>query len=363
MNRVAIVTSHLQPGDAVSNDVLGMCGAFAKRGYDARIYSESSDLTGAQVFKVSDIHQFLTDPSDLLVYHYSIGWDPGLQLLRTRKCRTAIKYHNVTPPEAFAGISPWHEKKCRAGIEELKEVVRAGCDLYMADSPYNRDDLVAEGINEESCFVVPPFHHIEELQFVEADTETLDQYRDSRTNVLMVGRVAPHKGQDALIKAFALYHHDHDPGSRLLIVGKEESAFEIYSRRLRKLANFFAIDDAVLFAGGVSLSELKAYYLLSKVFAIASQHEGFCVPVVEAMSLTVPVVAYASSAIPDTVGGAGIVLDERDPRFMAEAINRLVKDEALNFEFGLMGRQRYEDHFTTEKIEAELFRAVESLGS
>jgi hypothetical protein len=92
MNRVAIVTSHLQPGDAVSNDVLGMGSAFAKRGYDARVYSESSDLTGTQVFKVSDIHQFLTDPSDLLVYHYSIGWDPGLQLLRTRKCRTAIKY-------------------------------------------------------------------------------------------------------------------------------------------------------------------------------------------------------------------------------------------------------------------------------
>jgi glycosyltransferase involved in cell wall biosynthesis len=360
MTRVAIVTSHLQPGDAVSNDVLGMGAAFAKRGFDARVYSESSDLTDEQVFNVSEIHEFLKDKSDLMVYHYSIGWKPGLDLLRSVKSSTAIKYHNITPPECFAGISPWHEEKCRAGIVELKDVVRAECDLYLADSKFNRDDLVAEGIKEEHCFVVPPFHHIDNLQFVEADTETLDACRDGRTNILMVGRVAPHKGQDDLIKAFAAYHHDHDPGSRLFIVGKEEEAFEIYSQRLRALASYFALDDAVVFTGGVSLSELKAYYLLSKVFAIASRHEGFCVPVVEAMSLTVPVVAYASSAIPDTVGGAGMVL-ERDPQLMAEAINRLVKDEALNFEFGLLGRQRYEDHFTTQKIEEELFRVVARL--
>ena len=361
MTRVAIVTSHLQPGDAVSNDVLGMGSAFTKRGFDARVYSESSDLTDAQVFDVSEIHEFLRDKSDLLVYHYSIGWKPGLSLLRTAKCRTAIKYHNITPPESFAGISPWHEEKCRTGIEELKDVVRAKCNLYLADSKYNRDDLVAEGIAEENCFVVPPFHHIDHLQFIEADTKTLDAYRDGRTNVLMVGRVAPHKGHDDLIRAFAAYHHDHDPGSRLFIVGKEEAAFEIYSTRLRALANDFVVDDAVLFTGGVPLSELKAYYLLSKVFAIASQHEGFCVPVVEAMSLTVPVVAYASTAIPDTVGGAGIVLEERNPQLMSEAINSLVKDEALNFELGLMGRQRYEDYFTTQHIEDELFRVIARL--
>jgi glycosyltransferase involved in cell wall biosynthesis len=361
MTRVAIVTSHLQPGDAVSNDVLGMGGAFAKRGFDAQVFSESSDLTDTQTSKVSEINQFLTDPEDLLVYHYSIGWEPGLRLLRIAKCRTAIKYHNVTPPESFAGISPWHEQKCREGIEELKEIVGTGCDLYLADSPYNREDLLAQGIKKENCFVVPPFHHIDYLQFIEADIDTLDAYRDGRTNVLMVGRVAPHKGHDVLIKAFALYHHDYDPQSRLLIVGKEEAAFEIYSKRLRELANFFAVAQAVHFVGGVSARELKAYYLLSRVFAIASEHEGFCVPVVEAMSLSVPVLAFASSALTGTVGGAGIVLDKRDPQAMAEGIDHLARDEALNFELGLMGRKRYEDHFATAQVEAALFEAVDSL--
>src|SRR6185295_1088848 len=222
---------------------------------------------------------------------------------------------------------------------------------------------IAEGVPREHCFVVPPFHHIDDLQFVEADTATLDRYRDARNNILMVGRVSPNKGHEALMRAFSVYHHDQDPNSRLIIVGKEEKAFEIYSRRLREMANFFALDNAVEFTGGVSLSELKAYYLLARVFAIASDHEGFCVPLVEAMSLTVPVVAYASSAIPETVGGAGIILDERDPQIMAEAINRLANDDALNFEMGLMGRQLYEDHFTTEKIEAELFKAIRTISA
>lgn len=361
MTRVAIVTSHLQPGDAVSNDVVGMAAALARRGLDSRIYSESSELTDTAVFEVSDIKEFLREPDDLLVYHYSIGWGPGLDLLRTKRSRTVIKYHNITPPEAFAGVSPWHEERCRAGLAELKEVVRVDCDLYLADSEFNRDDLVAEGVSEEKCVVVPPFNHIDDLQFAEADIQTLDMYRDARTNIVMVGRIAPHKRHDDLIEAFAVYHHDHNPGSRLFIVGKEEVPFEKYSERLRTLANFYALDKAIVFTGGVSVNELKAYYLLSSVFAIASEHEGFCVPVVEAMSLRVPVVAYTSTAIPDTVGEAGIVLDERNPQLMAEAIRHVVTDENLNFELGLMGRQRYERDFTTERIETEFFRAVNRL--
>src|SRR5262249_9234072 len=149
-------------------------------------------------------HQFLTNPSDLLIYHYSIGWQPGLDLLRKAKWRTAIKYHNVTPPHFFAGISPWHEEKCRAGLDELKDIIQTGCDLYLADSDYNRDELLVEGAAEARCFVVPPFHDIDRLQFIEADIRILDTYRDGKTNILMVGRVAPHKAHDELIRAFAV---------------------------------------------------------------------------------------------------------------------------------------------------------------
>ena len=359
--RVAVATSHLSFGDAVSNDVVGMCEAFQRRGFEARMYAGGWDFTETKVYDVSEIYEFLTDPSDLLIYHYSIGWGPGLELLRRLKCRTAIKYHNVTPPEFFTGISQWHEEKCREGRLEIEEIALAGCDIYLADSAYNLEDLLLEGVAEERCFVVAPFHHIERLHETEPDLEVIDKYRDGQTNILMVGRVAPNKGHSDLIKAFAAYHHDYNRDSRLLIVGKEAPAFETYSKGLRTLITYALSEGAVSFMGEVSDSALKAYYLLSSVFAIASEHEGFCVPVVEAMSMKVPVVAYASAAIPAIVDGAGFALRERRPFLMAEAIDRLVRDEALSFDLGLRGWQRYEQDFTNEKIEAELFRALSKL--
>lgn len=359
MNRVAILTSHLACGDAVSNDVIGMCNAFERRGHEARMFAGGSDLTTNDVGPAEEVNQFVTDAEDLLIYHYSIGWDPGIELWRNLRCRKAIKYHNVTPPEFFVGISQWHEEKCRAGREELRDIIAARCDFYLADSEYNRLDLVLEGADEHNTFVVAPFHHIERLQAIDADLPTLDAYRDGRTNILMVGRVAPHKRHDDLIKAFTIYHHNYNPDSRLLIIGKEETAFETYSRRLRELAAFLALGDAVSFIGAAEDNKLKAYYLLSNAFAIASEHEGFCVPVVEAMSMKVPVVAFASSAIPATVGDAGIVLQGREPAVMAEALDRVCRDEALNVALGAAGWERYREHFTNDKIECELFRAID----
>lgn len=358
MQRVAIVTSHLQPGDAVSNDVVGMWKAFSGRRCEARVYCESSELAEPKTFHISEIDQFLKAPSDLLIYHHSIGWRPGLELLQQVKCRTAVKYHNVTPPKYFAGISAWHEEKCATGLAELREIASAGCDFFLADSNFNREDLLFEGVDDERCFVVPPFHHIDDLRSLDADVTTLDEFRDGKANILMVGRVAPHKKHDQLIQAFAIYHHDYNPRSRLIIAGKEETAFASYSEELRALAKLFAVDDSIAFVGGTSLSQLKSLYLLAHVFATASEHEGFCVPLVEAMSMKIPVVAYADSAIPDTVQGAGIVLDKREPRLMAEAINYLMRDESLSFSLGLMGKQRYDEYFTNQRIENALFRSI-----
>jgi glycosyltransferase involved in cell wall biosynthesis len=361
MNRVAVLTSHLSKGDAVSNDVAGMCDAFQRRGYDARMFAGGSDLTETKVGDVSEVQEFLKAPEDLLVYHFSIGWKTGLDLLSAVKCRRAIKYHNVTPPEFFKGISCWHEEQCRAGREEINEIARAGCDLYLSDSAFNREDLLAAGVHRDKCFVVPPFHHIERLQMIEPDMKVLDEFRDGATNVLMVGRVAPNKGHRDLIEAFAAYHYDYNRASRLLIVGKEQESFKAYSKQLREFMTYMLSDDIVTFTNEVTDSALKAYYMLSSVFTMASEHEGFCVPALEAMSMKLPVVAYASSAVPEMVEGAGVVLNERRPYLMAEAINRLVSDEELGYVVGTMGWRRYEQQFTNERIEAELFRVLGSL--
>ncbi|HYJ47141.1 MAG TPA: glycosyltransferase family 4 protein [Pyrinomonadaceae bacterium] len=358
LNRVAILTSHLSTGDAVSNDAVGMCAAFQRRGLDARLFAGSWDPSEAEVFKADGVKEFVTGPEDLLIYHFSIEWEPGLTLLRELRCRRAIKYHNVTPPGFFEGISLWHEEKCRVGREQLTEIARMNCDLYTADSEYNRLDLLNAGAAGERCFVVPPFHHVDRLRTIEADIDVLDEYRDGKTNILMVGRVAPNKGHAALIEAFSVYYHDYNRDSRLLIVGKEEAAFRTYSERLHEWTATMLSEEAVLFTGEATDRELKSYYLMANVFAMASEHEGFCVPIIEAMSMKVPVVAYASSAIPATVGGAGLVLEERNPYLMAETIDRLAGDENLNVAFGMAGWQRYERHFANEQVEAELFEAI-----
>jgi len=361
MTKVAILTSSIRTGDAVSNDVFGMMRALEKRRHEVRIYAEGWTFEEPRVWLASKIAQFVRSPDDVLIYHYSAGWEAGLELLRELPCRTVVKYHNVTPPEFFAGISEPHVYMSRSGRQQLKDIAGVACDVYLADSPYNARELLAEGVAAARLFVVPPFHHADRFSSLLADFDVLDSYRDDYANVLMVGRVSPNKGHVALIEAFASYRYRYNSRSRLLIVGGEEVSFRDYSAHLRELIDLLWLQQAVVFTGEVSDAELKSYYLVSHVFATASEHEGFCVPLVEAMAMNVPIVAYSSSAIPETVGDAGLVWRERDPLLLAESINTFVKDEAIATALARMGQRRYVQLFTNERIEAQFMKALDNL--
>ena len=363
MARIAIVTSHVTTGAAVSSDVVGMRAVLERHGHDARVYAETSDLQVPRIWPVNEVNDFLADPADMLIYHHSIGWSPVLEMLKTVKCRTVVKYHNITPPIFFSGVSAWHEQKCREGQEQLQAIADEDCDLYLSDSDYNQQELLAIGVDESKSFVVPPFHEVEQLHAMEADLKTLDAYRDGTTNVLTVSRVAPHKGHADLLKAFAAYHHACNRNSRLLIVGREEEAFVTYGARLRELIKFLSLEDAVIFAGEISDAAMRALYLLANVFVCTSEHEGFCLPLVEAMAAKVPAAAYDSAAISETLGGAGILLEDRNPEMMAESINALTNDEAMNVAVGIEGRRRYENQFTSHAIENKLMRALSTLNT
>ena len=360
MSRVAIFTPHVTTGAAVSSDALGMQKVLAAHGRDARLYAETWDLERPRIWSVNEINDFLTNTNDILIYHHSIGWAPGLELLNL-KCRKVIKYHNITPGEFFANISPWHEEKCHEGRQQVRAIAAAHCDLYLAASDYNRQELLAAGVDPSQSFVVPPFHQIDQLHDIEADLTTLDAYRNGQTVVVSVGRIAPHKGQLDLIEAFAAYHHDYNPHSRLLIIGREETFFEKYSAQLRAKLKFLCLEDAVEFTAEVPEAALKAFYLLGNAFVFASEHEGFCLPLIEAMAMKVPIVAYEAAAIPETVGDAGILLDERDPYLMAESINSVVSDETVNVALGMLGRSRYEKNFTHSHIENKFLQALSNL--
>ena len=157
------MTSHISTGSAVSSDVLGMRIALEKHGIDARLYAESSDLEQPKIWPPNEIKDFLKDRDDILIYHHSIGWNAALGLLRDLKCRTVIKYHNITPPSFFSGISVWHEEKCREVREQLQPIVDPGCDLYLSASDYNQQELLAAGVPESKRVCVAPVHEIEQI--------------------------------------------------------------------------------------------------------------------------------------------------------------------------------------------------------
>lgn len=361
LSRIAILTPLFTIADAVSNDVFGMYETLKKSGHEVRVFANEWTTDGIGVVSVDRIQDFISNRDDILIYHYSMGWNVGLNLVKEAVCRKVVKYHNITPPEYFAGISIDYENTCRAGRLQLRDFAHLACDLYLSDSEYNMWELLLAGAEKSKSFVVPPFHHIDRLNGTEADAAVLDAYTGETANILMVGRVAPNKGHLGLIEAFATYHRNYNANSRLLIVGKELEHLESYSSSLRKLIFRLDLDSAVVFTGCVSDEQLKAYYMVADVFTITSDHEGFCVPLVEAMALKLPIIACASTAITGTVGKSGLVWKERNPHLLAESIDFLVKNESLALGLGLMGWRRYEQLYTNEKIEADLLAALSHL--
>ena len=349
MKRVAILTPSIAPADAVSNDILGERDVLKKHGNDVRIFSD-----------LAAVRKFLKNPIDILIYHHSRGWHPGVQLVRELSCRRVIRYHNVTPAEFFAGFSRTDQDLCERGRTELTDLAAAQCDLYLSASSFSMQELIAIGADPAKSFVVPPFHHIDRLLSINADKTILGKYSGT-TNILTVGRVVPNKNVHHLIEVFAHYHSDYNNNSRLIIAGKGGEGFNAYPKILHRVVQKLDLTNAVVFTGGISDEELKAYYLVADAFVTVSEHEGFCVPLVEAMSMKLPITAYASSAIPETVGDAGIVWSERNPLLIAESIDRIVRDSAVREALGRRGYRRYESMFTNEKAKRIFLQAMSKL--
>ena len=361
MTRIAILSPSLTTADAVSNDVMGEFDVLSSQGHEVRLFCETHSLKHPQLFDVAHLGKFLKSPDDILIYHFSRGWSPGLELIRELRCRRVIRYHNITPAEFFVRFSRTDQEICEAGRRELVELIAAQCDLFLSASAFSMRELIAMGAEVSRSDIVPPFHHIDRLSKVTADVRTLQKYSDDTANILAVGRVVPHKGLHQLIAMFARYYYDYNRKSRLLIVGKGGEGLSEYSKLLHTAVHKLRLGKAVVFMGGVSDEVLKACYLVANAFATTSEHEGFCVPLVEAMSMKLPITAYASTAIPETLGDAGIAWPDREPLLMAESINLFVKNATVRNALGLRGRGRYEAMFTNEKIEQTFVKAISRL--
>jgi len=362
MMHIAICTSELSYSDAVSNDVFGMFNVLNSRGLEVAIFAENIFISDPKVKYIDSIRNFIKSSNDILIYHFSIGWQKGLENLISLDCRKVIRYHNVTPPEFFHGFSNDHIALCKAGREHLSIIARLNSDLYLNDSDFNMREMISAGAETDKNFVIPPFNNVEKLSEIKPNFSIIDRYNDRKTNILTVGRISPNKGLADLIDAFAVYNKYYNNESRLIIVGdNENSRLYAYVRYLYDKVRSLNLEGSVVFTGKVYDEDLKTYFLISKVFILTSYHEGFCVPLVEAMSMKIPIVAYGSTAVTDTVGRAGLVWDKLDISLISASIDEIVTDEDSYFYLGEMGWNRYKSHFKNEVIKESFLKAVNTL--
>ena len=317
------VLATLGYGDAIGNEVLGIQRVLQRAGYESEIFVETADW---RLEHLTVDYRDLPDashPDNVLFHHFSIG-SRASRVAYALPDRMVLVYHNITPPEYFIGVHPILTQQCFLGRRELG-FYASRCDLALGDSEYNRRELEAAGFPRTDVLpVVPDFRHLAGP----ANHMQTRVFDDDWVNMLFVGRTIPNKRIEDVIRWFHVYKRWHHPRSRLLLVGSH-AGFERYIAMLHQfIARIGAAD--IYFQGHVTNEELVAYYELADVFLCASEHEGFCVPLVEAFHMGVPAIAYAAAAVPATMDGGGILITDKNPAEVAALIDAVVTNDLFH---------------------------------
>jgi glycosyltransferase involved in cell wall biosynthesis len=289
-----------------------------------------------------------------LLYHCSTGSPVG-EFCRARPEPLILDYHNITPAELFEPWEPHIAVELAAGRSQLAELAPSAV-LGLADSEFNEQELRRLGcpvravvpiiVDLEAYHAPPDSARVERAQVAK---------RAGGRDWLFVGRLSPNKAQHDLVQAFAAYRAVFDPLARLHLVGGSSSS--TYERALRALVADLDLGSAVEFSARLPEPALLAAFVSADVFVCLSDHEGFCVPVVEAMELGVPVVALRATAVPETIGSGGLLLPSKEPLTVAAAVHRVLTDAALGQRLVEAGHRRARD-FRAEKSSAALLAAL-----
>jgi glycosyltransferase involved in cell wall biosynthesis len=233
---------------------------------------------------------------------------------------------------------------CREGYEELAKLADK-VDYCIADSEYNKQDLIKAGYKCK-IDVLPILIAFSDYD-KKPDAPLYGKYNDGVTNIIFTGRIASNKCQQDVIHAFGLYQKYYNSNSRLILVGNE-GGYETYKLKMQKYAQLNCIKN-VIFTGHIRFAEILACYKAADLFLCMSEHEGFCVPLVEAMYFKIPVIAYNSSAVGETLGKGGILLNEKNALETAALMDKILKDKGLQKKIIANQNERLDD-FAHDKI-------------
>jgi len=353
--KIGILVPTLTNGDAVSHDAIGMARCLRGRGYDVEFFTLRNTSDEA-TRPVHDLASNLRSVDDVLIYHHQISFEAGVRAVESLACRRkVVKYHNVTPPEFFADFDDTLAKACEEGIRQVERLARSDAHIW-ADSHFNLEQLwkLHPGRAAEE---LPPFHQADELQALEPDSRAVSGFDDWVTNILMVGRVAPNKNVPLAVSALAEYRQRFSPHARLLVAG--DASVPTARAEVEQATRELGQEGHVYLLGKVSQQQLKALYLTADVLIVTSLHEGFCVPLVEAMALRVPILAMPTTAVPGTAGAAALYAN--DAIGLANLIDELLSDASLREQQVALGRDRYTERFSHSAIEARFLALFNGL--
>lgn len=307
-------------GDAVSHEALVFRRILRSWGCDSDIFSEQKRILPELRGDVRDIKTFKTETGGTVILHLSTGSVVN-DLFAAHPGRKIVRYHNITPPEYFRGIAEQTAHVCARGLDQVKRLADKA-ELALAVSAFNAADLTAQGYR--NVHTLPLLLDLPELRGKPSRLVTKD-LEDGLTNILFVGRCVPNKRIEDGLAAFYYFQKYVEPNSRFIHIGSF-AGMEAYHAMLLTMTREMDI-VGVEMPGAVSQSELNAYYRSSHVFLCMSEHEGFCIPLIESMAHGLPILAYDAAAVPETLDGAGVLFREKQLDLVAEMMGRLAKDQ------------------------------------
>jgi glycosyltransferase involved in cell wall biosynthesis len=358
--RIGLCHQAVMLGDAISNDIFGMYDVLASMGCEPVIFSEFPDpsIQGKTIttsFSLNEIQK-----CHLLIYHHSTYWEKGEELVNAFPGPVVLKFHNITPPHFFVPYSSHHVEGCTKGWKQTERLIQLKKPhFWFTDSRYNRHDLLALGESDERVAVVPPFNVTDQL----LGCSPRAVYNGTRPYfALCIGRLAPNKGHLSLLRLMHTYKTHMGDNLVLRIVGTWDPKLSRYRDEIESTIRRFGLSQNVELLAHMPQRTVIDLLETSHVYICMSQHEGFCVPLIEAQAVGVPVVATDAGAKRETAGVGQLVAAEPhsypDYLFYARLVEEVCKNASLRQTVIRNGQQNVATRFTRKAIEQVFLQAL-----
>ena len=344
----------LLPRDATGDHTLALRDAFRSAGWESDIYVEAAHDELQHEASYFETYPARARPGDVLLYQLGTS-SPVAEFLLGRPEPLVLDYHNVTPESFYEGWEAHTTEKVGLARRQVAALAPRAV-LGIADSAFNARELTSFG-----CPVTEVVPILVDLDRTGPTADTAERARlaarhGGATVLLFVGRISPNKSHEHLVEALWVYRHLYDPDARLHLVGP--TVTPDYAAAVFAFADELGLGGAVHHGEGLTAAELAAWYEDADVFVCLSRHEGFCIPLLEAMRAGTPIVALDAGAVGETLADAGILLPTARPATVAAAVDRVRRDRVLADRLVASGHRRLGD-FAAEVIRR---RFVEVLG-